>query len=50
MSGTSLVVQGLRLTLPIQNVQAQSLVGDLRSHVPSGKKKNQSIKQKQYCN
>ena len=33
------MVQGLRLTLPIQNLQVQSLVGDLRSHLPSGKKK-----------
>ena len=39
-SGTSLVVQGLRLHLPMQGVQAGplgslgSLVGELRSHMP----------------
>ena len=31
--GTSLVVQGLRLCLPMQGVQFPSLVGELRSHV-----------------
>ena len=31
--GTSLV-QWLRLCLPMQGVQVQSLVGELRSHVP----------------
>ena len=30
-------------------VQVQSLVGELRSHMPCGQKK-QSIKQKLYCN
>ena len=32
-----------------QGVQVQSLVEELRSHMPCGQK-NQSIKQKQYCN
>ena len=35
----------------MQEVQAQCLVGELRSHMPWGQKKNQqNIKQKQYCN
>jgi len=34
--GTSLVIQGLRLRLPMQRVQVQSLVGELRSHMPRG--------------
>ena len=42
--GTSpLVVQWLRLYLPMQGVQIQSLVGGLRSHVPHGQK-NQNKK------
>ena len=36
--GTSLVVQGLRLCLPMQGVQFPSLVGELRSHMPLGQK------------
>ena len=47
--GTSLVVQRLRLRLPIQGMQVQSLVWELKSHMPRGQK-NQNIKQKQYCN
>ena len=35
---TSLVVQWLRLHLPVQGVQVQSLVGELRSHMPQGQK------------
>ena len=31
---TSSVVQGLRLNLPIQEAQVQSLVSELRSHMP----------------
>ena len=34
--GTSLVVQWLRILLPIQGVWVQSLVRELRSHVPRG--------------
>ena len=33
----------------MQGVQVQSLIGELRSHMPCGQK-NQNIKQKQYCN
>ena len=47
--GTALVVQWLRLRLPMQGVQAWSLVGKLRSHMPQGQK-NQNMKQKHYCN
>ena len=47
--GTSLVVQWLRLNLPMQGVWVQSLVGELRSHTPHGQK-TKNIKQKQYCN
>ena len=32
--GTSLVVQWLRLRLPMQAVRVPSLVGELRSHMP----------------
>ena len=32
--GTSLVVQGLRLYLPVGGVQVRSMVGELKSHVP----------------
>ena len=46
-SGTSLMVQWLRLCLPIQGIQVQSLVQDLRSHIGAS---TQNIKQKQYCN
>ena len=45
--GTSLVVQELRLHLPVQEVQVRSLARELRSHMPGAKKKK---KQKQYCN
>ena len=34
LPGTSLVVQWLRLCFPMQNSWVQSLVGELRSHVP----------------
>ena len=36
--GTSLVVQWLRLRLPVQPVRVRSLVGELRSHMPQGPK------------
>ena len=36
--GASLAVQWLRLCLPMQGVQVQSLVGQLRSHMPRGQK------------
>jgi len=42
------VVQWLRLHFPIQGVQVQSLVGELRSHKPLGQKAK--TKQKQYYN
>ena len=45
--GTSLAVQWLRLHLPMQGVQGPSLIRELGSHMPC--KKNQNIKQKQYC-
>ena len=32
--GTSLVVQWLRIRLPMQGMQIRSLVGVLRSHMP----------------
>ena len=35
---TSLVVQWLRLCLPMQEVRVRSLVGELRSHMPRGQK------------
>lgn len=38
--GISLVVQGLRLLLPMQGVRVQSLVGKLGSHMPHGQKTN----------
>ena len=34
--GTSLVVQGLRLCLPMQGTGVRSLVGELRSHMLQG--------------
>ena len=37
-SGTSLVVQWLGLCLPMQGVQVQSVVEELRSRVPHGPK------------
>ena len=36
--GTSLVVQGLRLRIPIQGVWVESLVRELRSHMPLSQK------------
>ena len=45
----SLVVQWLRLCLPMQGVWVLSLFGELRIHVPRGPK-YQDMKQKQYCN
>ena len=36
--GTSLVVQWLRFSLPLQGVQVRSLVGELRSHMPCDQK------------
>ena len=36
--GTSLVIQWLRLCLPMQRLWVQSLVGELRSHMPQAKK------------
>ena len=36
--GTSLAVQWLRPCLPMQEVWVQSLVGDLRSHMPRSQK------------
>ena len=38
----------VRLHLLMQGVQVQSLVGELRPHMPQGQK-NQNAKQKQYC-
>ena len=46
--GTSLIVQWLKLPLPMQGLWVQSLVREVISHIPCGKK-NQRIKQKQYC-
>ena len=43
--GTSLAVQRLRLHLPMQGVRVQSLVRELRSHMPWGQKKRHK-----YCN
>ena len=37
--GTLLAVQWLRLHLPMQGVWVQSLVRELRSHMPRGQKK-----------
>ena len=36
VSGDFLVAQWLRVRLPMQGTQVQSLVGELRSHVPLG--------------
>ena len=43
------MVQWLELCLPTQRVQIQSLVRELKSHMPHGQK-TPNIKQKQYCN
>ena len=47
-SKTSLVVQWVRLCLPMQRYRFRSLVRGLRSHVPLSQNP-QDIKQKQYC-
>ena len=44
-----LVVQWIRLRLPVQGLWVRSLVRKLRFHMPRDPK-NQMIKQKQYCN
>ena len=36
MIGTSLVVQWLRIHLPMQGTWVRSLIGELRSHMPQG--------------
>ena len=36
--GDSLVVQWLRLCLPMQGVQVRTLIRELRSHMPYGQK------------
>ena len=43
------MVQWLRLCLPIQGVQVQTLARELRSHIPQGQRVK-NIKQKLYCN
>ena len=48
--GLPLEVQQLRLHLPMQWVQVQSLVTELKSHMPRGQKNQKNIKQKRYCN
>ena len=47
--GTSLVVQWLRLCLPMQGVQFQSLVMELRSHMAHAAKTPKHKQQKKYC-
>ena len=47
--GTPVVVQWLRLHLPMQGVWVQSLVRELRSRLPCGQKTKHK-KQKHYCN
>ena len=48
------MVQQLKLCLPMQRVQIQSLVRELKSHMSHGQKKKKNKKknkkQKQYCN
>ena len=44
------MVQQLRHPLPMQGVQVQSLVGELRFLTPHSQKQQNEIKQKQYCN
>ena len=46
-TGTSLVIQWLRLHLPMQGMWVGSLVRELRSHMPWGQ--NLNIEQKPYC-
>ena len=48
-TGTSLVVQWLRLMLPMQGVRVQSLVGELKSHMPCDVAKNYKKKKKNLC-
>ena len=43
------MVQQLRHPLPMQGVQFQSLVGELRFLTPHSQKQQKEIKQKQYC-
>ena len=50
VQGTSLVVQWLRLNLPIQGVWIWSLVGQEPKITHALWAKNQNIKQKPYCN
>ena len=38
MMGTSLVVQWLKICLPMRGMKVQSLVRELRSHMPQGNK------------
>ena len=47
--GSPVVVQWLRLHLPMQGVWVQSLVRELRSRLPCGQKTKHK-KQKHYCN
>ena len=42
------MVQWLRLHIPMQRVVVQSLVGELRPHMPCGQK-NQNTTQEPYC-
>ena len=54
-AGTPLEDQWLRVCLPIEGVPVPSLVGELRSHMSPGQKKNKKKKkknaeQKQTCN
>ena len=42
MGGTSLVVQWLRLHIPMQEVGVRSLVRQLRSHMRQGQKKKKT--------
>ena len=42
LSGTSLVVQWLRIHLPMQGTWVRSLVGELRSHMPWGNEAHMS--------
>ena len=41
--------QWLRLQLPLQEMWVQSLVGELRSHMPCNQKNQNTQKEKQYC-
>ena len=46
--GTSLLAHWLRFYVSMQGMLVQSLVRELKSHMPC-RQKNQNIKQKQYC-